>query len=1239
MLLLGAAFAYAQTSLGKQQIGGVIERTLSAPPARQATVEGIAGLIPFDVRIGKVRLADDKGPWLEVDNARVTLSPTDLLAGRIFIKEAGAERVRVDHVPASPPPSATEPASPSQPFSLPKLPQSLPAFAAEQVYVSRLELGQSLVGQEAVFKLDGGARTGSDGKKLDAKLDLVRTDQATADAHLATNLDLSARQMSLKLQANESGGLLAGITHRPEAGTLHVDLDGNGPFSGFKAKLQADAQNLATLTADLDLAVEGAPRLDMTGKLAVADGVLPVKVSPLVGRELAIDIQAGQRSPNLFAAEKIDIHGGGFSVAGQGTAQLDARTIDGKLTVTLPALVAASDLAGKALAGKAGLVVTAAGQLYQPDVKVELTGADLAADDIAVGHLGTTLDVAFLGPLDQGYAGVGVTGQGGADGVTLKGEPIPLVAAPRWELAAKVPAQGQAVLDHLQLTADPLTAKLTAAIDQGTKAGNVHLDVDAPDLARIVAALGPSAPQGIAAQGAVKLGTDAKLDDQAKHIAIDLAVDCTGLAGLPPGAQELVGATPKLTAKAVVAPNEEARLEALSLNGAAVTLDGKLRAGLAPADRGLSGDVTLSLPQLAALSAAAHQPIAGKAQAKIGLAGTLDEPALTIDAVADGVQATGHTFQKIALTGKAAGPPADLGGDARLALTQPEGELALSTAYRLQGKSLALKVLRLQGPATNLGGDLDVDLATLGATGNLKGGVSDLGALKPWSGQALSGSVDLTADLSAPDGRQNARAHVAAKGIAGDFGQLASLALDATATDARGDLGLIAKASLQGFRNPGMTVETANLAAEGALADMRLTGDAKGDKQGPFNLATRARLRIAGDRKSVELSSLNGTFAGQSIELRAPAMLSLDQGVLDLDQLDLRVGQARIQGQAQTNSGRLRASANVTQFPLAMLASFGAPALGGTANATLQLNGPLAAPRGDLSLSVPDLRVNNGLARDFPAAALDVKARVGDGRASADVSLANLTAKPVTASAAVPLTLSLSPFAVALPREGALSGRLDAKADLARIVQLAALDGQRAKGPLDASFQLSGTLAAPLVNGRLTVGPATFEDAISGVAYSDLRLNLVADGRRIAVQQLTATSRGNGRITGTGDLTLAADGTLPYRLQTTLRNAEVMRNDLGQVAVSGDIGLTGDSAAAAVKGKIELQRADIEIPSASGPRIPTLDVTVAGQGIEPGAGPTAAPPSPFQLGLDVAVSIPARLFVRGRGLISSGTAP
>jgi translocation and assembly module TamB len=185
---------------------------------------------------------------------------------------------------------------------------------------------------------------------------------------------------------------------------------------------------------------------------------------------------------------------------------------------------------------------------------------------------------------------------------------------------------------------------------------------------------------------------------------------------------------------------------------------------------------------------------------------------------------------------------------------------------------------------------------------------------------------------------------------------------------------------------------------------------------------------------------------------------------------------------------------------------------------------------------------------------------------------------------------------------------------------------------MDAELRISGTLGQPQVNGRVEVGPARIEDSITGVLYRNVRLVLDATGRQITVSELSADGRNNGRITGTGELTLSPDGQIPYRLDTRLSNAEVLRNDLGTVILSGDVGVEGNTAGAELTARLQVQRADFNIPDNSGPTIPVLVVEEVGQNVEPAAGP---PPSePFDLILDVAVDAPARLFVRGRGLDS-----
>src|SRR5918911_462639 len=129
--LLAVAFAAVQTPPAKDKIADVVADKLSGPQ-QQAEVQDLGGLLPFDIRIGRFALRDDKGVWLEVDKARVKLSPTDLLKGDIHVEDAGAERVAVDHLP---PPGPPAPPS-NEPFKLPQLPQlpeSLPKVQVDRL--------------------------------------------------------------------------------------------------------------------------------------------------------------------------------------------------------------------------------------------------------------------------------------------------------------------------------------------------------------------------------------------------------------------------------------------------------------------------------------------------------------------------------------------------------------------------------------------------------------------------------------------------------------------------------------------------------------------------------------------------------------------------------------------------------------------------------------------------------------------------------------------------------------------------------------------------------------------------------------------------------------------------------------------------------------------------------------------------------------------------------------------------
>ncbi|HEX8374935.1 MAG TPA: hypothetical protein VF606_07120, partial [Geminicoccaceae bacterium] len=631
-----------------------------------------------------------------------------------------------------------------------------------------------------------------------------------------------------------------------------------------------------------------------------------------------------------------------------------------------------SGLAGVPLSGRAGLTLDASGRVAEPALRLGLEGADIAADQVTLARLGGGYDVTLLRDAAGVIGGARLAGSIDADGLALEGRQLGEGGRAALEIRAEVQPAGQIRVERLALTSGLADLAVAGALDRATLAGQLRLDGGVPDLSAVASLLPPETAKGLPPlRGALALDGEATLSgDQAARIDARLGFTGERLAGLPPGAQELLGPTPKLEARATVEQKKAVKVETIRLDGAAVTLAGNPTLGL---NRELGGGLTLELPDLSRLEPALKQPVGGRLTAKAGLGGTLDAPAVTLDASGDALRFGEELIDRATLVGRAAGPVDALAGDARLTAARGGQELGLSADYALAGKRLSLPRLELTGPQTRLAGNVDVDLESTLASGRLAGGVADLAALSAWHKQKLAGAVDLQAAFATPGGgRQDADPKAEARGIAGDFGSLRLASVTASARDVRGKLPAVeAAARVSGFSQPGLELKEAALDAKGPLDALGLTLSAAGSQADqPFDLRAQAEVAALAEPRSVDLRSFAGKLAGQRLELVSPARLSLAKGVLDLDQLDLKVGPAQVQGSLSYGNGRARGEVRLAALPLPMLESFGAPPLQGSAQGRLSLAGTTSAPELELDLAVRDLRPG-GADKGVPAATLD----------------------------------------------------------------------------------------------------------------------------------------------------------------------------------------------------------------------------------------------------------------------------
>src|SRR3954447_12795974 len=601
--LFAVAFAAAQTPPAKDKIADVVAGKLSGPQ-RQAEVQGLGGLLPFDIRVGRVALRDDKGVWLEVNKARVKLSPTDLLKGDIHVEDAGAERVAVDHLP---PPGPPAPPS-GEPFKLPQLPQlpeSLPKLQVDRLHLDSVELHQPVLGEAATFSLEGTGGTGPGGKRPALNLALRRTDQPTASLDLDAHLDLAARNLGINLQGSETGGLVAALTKHPDAGPLRLSLVGDGPLDDWRGRLQGEVERLARLDTTIDLAYASTHRVGIDGTFTAARGAPPPDLAPVVGNEAKLALHAGESAPGVFRLDQLLLQAGALSLTGSGTADTGADRLDGRVQLQVPTLADLSGLAGTPLAGRAGLTLGASGRVQEPALRLDLAGSGISAAKATLASLGGGYDVTLLRAPDGAIAGARIGGAATADGLAVDGRQLGDGHA-ALEIRAEAPPAGEIKLDRVALTSGLARLDLSGAVDRASLQGQLRLGGGVPDLAAVLALVpqqpGSSLPP---LRGALSLDGAARLGDQANRIDADLTLTGQNLQGLPPGAQELLGPSPKLTANATVEQKKAVNVGQLRLEGAALTVSGDPKLGL---DRKLGGTVTAELPDLARLEPVVKQP-------------------------------------------------------------------------------------------------------------------------------------------------------------------------------------------------------------------------------------------------------------------------------------------------------------------------------------------------------------------------------------------------------------------------------------------------------------------------------------------------------------------------------------------------------------------------------------------------------------------------------------------------------
>ncbi|MGO7183227.1 translocation/assembly module TamB domain-containing protein [Rhizobium brockwellii] len=311
ILAVVALAIFGFTSFGARIVTEKIASTLSN---RDMTIEvrEPQGLLTGGLRAAEISISDTRGVFAEIHGVAIDWNPLALLTGTFHAKRFEIEAINVLRKPVRTLPSRPQ-AENSGGFSLPI------KVDVDRIALPDINLAAPVAGRAFALAAEGSLSANGDGGE--AIVNISR--HAVPDARLAADIAYAPAENRLRLKAQLSepkGGLLAGFLGLPDSPAVNIDLDGQGPISDWKGKLQAalDGQQRAAIEARHQITEDGLHHLDLKGGGDLSS-LLPSAFRPLFAGQTNIDLATTFDNHGKIDIQTGNIATGSVVIAASGT--------------------------------------------------------------------------------------------------------------------------------------------------------------------------------------------------------------------------------------------------------------------------------------------------------------------------------------------------------------------------------------------------------------------------------------------------------------------------------------------------------------------------------------------------------------------------------------------------------------------------------------------------------------------------------------------------------------------------------------------------------------------------------------------------------------------------------------------------------------------------------------------------------------------------------------------------------
>ena len=1219
ILLLGLAIAFIQTDPGQRFIESRLNNALIWDEGR-VTITGISGRVPFDLEIENISIEDELGTWLSISQARLRWSFSRLLSREIHIFELGAATVDLARLPET----DTEP----QEDEIPAPPEDiewswpLPALTVEHLYLTSIQISDQVLDGNAELSLEGMLSADEDGFSL-ADLSINRLDKPTSRLSLRAHLTRDPHYLDLDLTVHDSDIIKSLVPMDNWPSSILMQLEGSGPLSSWRGGLKLDGEDMFNASLDLQIREEEFYFLQAGGELFVSPFLLPAQGLDFTKDPLHLFMEVGLDHSQRIILESLDIDSPRLGLKGDALFDPEQMSASGTFSLNIPDISLLLRGSGFESSDPLDVIVHFDGPVDEVSANFRVMAGDVSGHGLSISQAELSTDFKLRPSPETIYAASGNILLSDFNIQQYSNLPENFV----FNFDLDHTARNVLVLKNLDLKARDLRADLAGQMDLSTLIFSADLKTYAHQAQQLIPGLNRDTFFSSDMDAVIRGGGDIR----EFHYFADVDIAMPEFQADNPVLNVLAGERPRLEGSLSIGQDLFLHVSRAMLDAREFIFSGSGSMGFRDMDMDYSGELIMA--SLEGIGEALEMDFSGALSIDLNAYGKIARP--DIDAL---IRVEDLVYEQLDPTNLEAdinvaildGWPA---GNIEMFIMQTGKRLDLMTDFVFMENNLELSNLSARGHGLELLAELDFDLDTSLARGDILADIPDLSSLGEFFDLDISGAIKSEINLTAPQNDQNVTISLSGDALEFEDFFISRIQASGRMEDISVQGAFHSEINISDFRAPQTEIEQLTVDLQGTMDNIEFSSTLAGTFHHPLDLSFAGRYAATEAEHIIELSDLHGTFAHEPMYLDSPSVFVHGQERTSLSPFNLILDTGSLSAGGILTRDEVNASIELKGLDLEKIPVQHLDHILGILNLDIRLTGKPASP-----VIMADLNIE-GLAPAAPhleiprALELIVGLSIAKGQASLEASLLQNQTGLAGLNFNLPVDFSLEPFNAALPDTEPLSGEFNSSLELETLAMILLPPDQLLSGTFDSEFTVSGTLAEPDLQGTIQVRNASYEHMDAGIYITDLELSAVADQSRITISEISASDGLNGRMSGTGFIDLAE--AVPWNLAMDIDGMRIINHTMAEIYVeNGDLDISGDRSQAAVSGRIIFRSVDASLPEQAPPGVVDLEVTEIN--LPPDRETVERPPlgEHYPVILDLELVFPSRVFVRGRGLDS-----